>query len=109
MVEHTIKLSIFHTAVLAHNQTSVTEYIEQLATNAANQEAHRLAQAEINTALNDPKKKPTMKMDRGTIVQAKFDAPGYMNAAGRREAQAKAQEAEREAQENLRKARDAGK
>ena len=106
-MEHVIKLSKFHTDVLAHNENSVTEYIQQLAVNAAEREAHRLAQAEINTALNDPKKKPTMKMDRDTIVKAKFDAPGYLDAVARRKVAAEAQEAQRVAEEKLRKAREA--
>ena len=109
MVEHVIKLSKFHTDVLAHNENSVTEYVQQLAVNAAEREAHRLAQAEINTALNDPKKKPTMKMDRDTIVKAKFDAPGYLDAVARRKVAAEAQEAQRVAEEKLRKAREAAK
>ena len=93
MVEHVIKLSKFHTDVLAHNENSVTEYIQQLAVNAAEREAHRLAQAEINMALNDPKRKPTMKMDRDTIVKAKFDTPGYLDAVARRKAKAEEREA----------------
>jgi len=109
MVEHVIKLSKFHTDVLAYNQNSVTEYIQQLAVNAAKREAHRLAQAEINTALNDPKKKPTMKMDRDSIVKAKFDAPGYLNAVARRKVQNEAQEARRVAEQKLQEVRESAK
>ena len=98
-MDHLIKLSKFQTAVLEHSQNNATEYIQQLAINAAGQEVERISKREINTVLNDPKKKPKMTMDKETIVQEMFDAPGYLNAVDRRAAQAKVREKQRQADE----------
>lgn len=99
-----IEISQFQHDVLAHNQSDVGLFIQELATRAASIEAVRLAEREIRSALDDPKKSPKMTMSREAIVEAKFAAPGYKNAAVRLADQAKAQKALEKAQAAANKA-----
>ncbi len=99
-----INISQFQNDVLAHNQSSVGLFIQGLATRAADVEAIRLADREIRDALDDPKKNPTLTMDREAIVKAKFAAPDYKNAAARLADQEKAQKALEKAQKAARQA-----
>ena len=78
-----IELSSLQHSALAHNQSDVKEFLQTLATKAANIEMENIARREIRAALADPKS-PTMIMDEASILQAKFDRPGYKNAAQRR-------------------------
>lgn len=96
-----IEISQFQHDVLAHNQSSVPEYIKRLATREADIEAHRLAGRIVNHALDDPKKSPQMKMDRESIVKSMFADPKYLNAAGRRAAQKKTAATQEKAQRDL--------
>ncbi len=78
-----IEISQFHHDVLAHNQSDVNAFFQEMVTREANIQARHLADQEIQTALNNPKANPKISMDRETIVKAKFAKPGYKNAAGR--------------------------
>lgn len=85
-------ISDFQYAVLAHNQVSVADYVQDQTERTADAETRRLAERAIQAALNDSETEATMTMDRTEIVNDIFANPEYKNAEQRKAAREQAQQ-----------------